>query len=111
MNVFDQAHGVIHDRGMCKFELEDNDGHVCLNGALNVAFTGSATCWGVMAEQRAERAHLCRVAHGLFPDRILNHYQEPSHVNNHPDTTQEDVELILKHAAYEWDEQGLISVP
>jgi hypothetical protein len=101
MNVFEKALGIIQERGMTKYHLEDIYGRVCLYGALNLASTGrtlSTTDWRF-------REHLDRVVHSLFPDRGTRtpFYGEAAYINNHLDTTQEDVELILKHAAYEWD--------
>lgn len=99
MNVFDRALEVIHERGMCKGMLEDEDGHVCLNGALNYALTGNSRQWGNMRYY----GFVKDVAQGLFPERGCVGQTSPAPHNNHPDTTQEDVELILKHSAYEWD--------
>lgn len=99
MNIYDQALEVIRERGMCKLYMEDN-GHYCIYGALWVA-SGKAV--------RGDE-FLDAVAETLFPQRIRDGVNQPwwranaaATANNHPDTTQEDVELILKHASYEWE--------
>lgn len=110
MNIFDEALAIISARGICKGELEDSHGRVCIYGALRRANLNkphpSYFSWDPF-----EARHMDQVALRLFPDRREDHLRGPGQnetaaaVNNHPNTTLEDVQLILKHASYEWDLQ------
>lgn len=100
-NPFPRALEIIRRRGMAKDIQEDSKGRVCLYGALSLAAYGH-TYNGVYPHREIMDGQ----AKFLFPDRYGYGWSDSAaSVNNHPDTTQEDVELILKHSAYEWDLQ------
>lgn len=102
MNKFDEALDIIRARGWCQNVLEDSEGHVCAFGALNVATNGTSHYSDWTGGEYHSR--LTDVACTLFPDRIGGGaFASAADVNNHSQTTQEDVELMLKHASYEWD--------
>lgn len=93
MNDFDKALELLHERGWYQGMLESSDGRLCLVGTLDRATSGQ---W-----IPSEWDMLIRVACQLFPKRGAD---APA-INDHKDTTLEDIELILKHASYEWEQQ------
>src|SRR5258708_3696687 len=113
MNEFDIAAEVLQTQGFCKFISEDKHGHVCVYGALTYknAVMYNHDKYIQMSEV------LDRVACKLFPERAVPFGDGTSstgnrlgrgaqkysaaHINNHPDTTMEDMLLVLKHASYE----------
>lgn len=99
MNDFDKALEIIRERGMCKNMLRDEEDRVCIYGALSLAVYSDKECYPLCV---AARNHLDKTAYSLFPDRSL-HCKDAAAINDHPDTTLEDIELILKHASYEWE--------
>lgn len=112
-NPFVKALEVMQERGMCKFTQEDAEGHVCVYGALSIALYG-ATCVGLM-KQGGVRWDPTYENNGPLMDSVAKRLfaDDPDYrlygsgaagINNRPDSTQEDVELILKHCIAEWDE-------
>src|SRR5690242_4730200 len=108
MNVFDRAVEVLRRDGWTQNVATNEKGEHCLYGALVLASEHDlGTLWWDNLEKFTDR-----VASELFPDRVT-YKSTPKHfcrdhsagasVNNHWLTTQEDVELILKHASYEWE--------
>lgn len=97
MNDFDKALDVIHEKGWIKGMLRDHYGHVCLVGSLDVVLK----TYDLASRIPSGRAWstLYNVCQSLYPERG----DMPYKINDHPDTTLEDVELILKHASYEWE--------
>lgn len=91
-NPYVKALEIMQERGMCKGLQEDDEGHVCLVGAYSIAVCGEPyTCFSTTL--------MDHVATDLFPNRG----PWAAAVNNNPKTTQEDVELILKHCIGEWE--------
>lgn len=96
-------------RGWTQWDLCDSNGRVCARGAL-LDVTDTGTYWFEIEEvlpdtQRQADDLLSRVAAEQYPDRVQSWMAEPIvAVNNHDDTTQEDVERIFEKAivkAYE----------
>lgn len=88
MNPFLGALDVLDRRGWIQGAFDDGpDGGVCIAGAIHVAAGYTTTyylAWA-MASQ------LCGKALSCF--------------NDDPATSEEDVRLLLKHAAAAWDEE------
>lgn len=52
-DVLRDAAGVLRERGWCRWTVEDDEGHVCAFGALNVATAGMAMVRDYSPAQRA----------------------------------------------------------
>lgn len=105
MNTLQEALDIIRERGMCKKVQQDEQGRVCLHGALRIAQNGVG-CQGTPKEMNA----LYNSIQLLFPNR-LHKWIGPDSLgfasfNNHYDTTQEDLELALKHAIHSLETDG-----
>jgi hypothetical protein len=96
---------IIRVRGHCKGRLEDDEGRVCLAGALLVARHESAKMtnqpWPV--EFGDVDPVLTAVTREQFPDRSLGIGAYVT-FNNHPDTTPEEVIGVLEKAAARLEE-------
>ena len=103
----------LRERGLTKFEfVDEKTGSVCARGAL-INATTTAQCGRSSWNDPLEAAVrvLAGTAAEQFPDRIEeSDYQNPHWVvvavNDHDDTTQEDVERVFEKAivrAYELD--------
>lgn len=100
-----KALDIMRERGLAKCMLEDAEGHVCMNGAINTVLTGSPTVWAFLsAEASTARTMLSEVAEELFPDRTSEIAGCPASFNNHPLTTQAEVEMVMEKAAIRQDE-------
>ncbi len=87
----------LRERGMAKFEFETRTGQVCARGALMIG-AGLPVCWGSLRELPPEADRLlCNVAIEQYPERCTLGAAIVC-VNNHPDTTQEDMERIFEKA-------------
>lgn len=94
--VLRKALDVLRERGLAKRALEDSAGHVCSHGALDVACFGKAEVRPLTRSQsRQAAAEILKAVVGeQWPDR-------PGGIlafNNHPDTTQDDVERAFEKA-------------
>ena len=86
-------------RGLAKDHLCDDQGRVCARGALLNAKNGQY--WHLTSTHAQIEADkiLCAVAAEQYPDRIRAGSDHLSVVlNNHPRTTQEDVERVFEKA-------------
>lgn len=102
-NVYDKARAVLREQGWAKHTPVstapvDHSGPACLHLALCVAQGIQGTY-----DTPASRT-LADIVNAEFPER-----NESSRCfyafNDHPDTTREDVDLVLDKAARIWDEQ------
>lgn len=121
--------GLLRERGFCKLQLEDEDGHLCIVGTLNMADHGDARCWRGHNEHKDIYGNLltavgCQMArrlnvavedteimqrkrreavfpHDWFPDPLGS-------FNNDPETTFEDlVDLIVAAAGLDLPDVAL----
>jgi hypothetical protein len=98
-----QAVEVLRARGHCKNVLRDEEGRVCLVGALCAVTGYRHATW--MDFGPAVRA----VVREQFPDRVSpeSHpdlFWEAVQFNNHPDTTADEVIAVLEKAAARLEE-------
>ncbi len=96
----------LRERGLAKFTPCDEQGRVCARGALMNATKENGFGWKSFPSVREADLLLGHVAREQYPDRVSS--RDPSEAivdfNNHPDTTQEDVERVFEKAivrAYE----------
>jgi len=106
-----KAAEIAAERGHCKHTEEDDEGHVCLAGALNLAVCGdSRRDWfhlvrddtTVTVERLlAAAAQILAARRGAeFREETWFRFREsPITWNNLPGTSGEDVVLLLKQAA------------
>lgn len=98
----------LRDRGLGKWLLCDEEtGRVCARGAVLVGAILDPNFWTLRQNPLMMAADelLCSVAIEQYPDRVEGWAPDAiALVNNHDDTTQEDVERIFEKAivkAYE----------
>ncbi len=104
--LLERSLAALRERGMTKFVLEDNNGSVCARGAIIAALGVDAIQsrgWEVWRSHQdvvgpAER--LLSEAAGRFPGRSAYSYGADAIVafNNHPETTQGEVEAVFEQA-------------
>jgi hypothetical protein len=97
-----KAADVIGQLGLTKDQLQDRDtGAVCLRGAINIALSGSPFNWGDdrdVTDAIVAVAHTSRILSTFAPFDDLEIY-DVVRWNNAPDTTADDVILLLRRAA------------
>jgi hypothetical protein len=93
MNLYEKALNIIQERGLAKETSIDGAGHVCIRGALCLAMNDCR-------ERGPAFKFVDQAASRLFPTRAKG--STSVEFNDHPATTQQDVELVLQHAAREW---------
>lgn len=92
-----EAANIVERRGLAKGRQEDDDGHVCVQGAISIAATGAtvnngdAYCLATKMLSRYLRA--TGVEERLAPETGCAYW------NNQPERTQEDVVGALRAAA------------
>ena len=85
-----KAAELIAERGHCKGELYDNDGRLCMMGAMEMATFGKT--FGTTGNDYALETAI---------EKVLDEVdQSIPHFNDHPATTAEDAILTLKRAAH-----------
>lgn len=84
--IAERAERELSEHGWCKGSFEKSSGEICLSSAFRIAFGSGA--YSLSYE------NILRVIRGLFPGRD---YSAVSAFNDHPDTTREDISLVLKH--------------
>lgn len=94
MNPYREMLDYIREHGWCKHLLENDNGQVCLFGAGRNTYAPSG--YSIL---------LSEIITTQFPDRVDKESSVPA-FNDHPDTTQADIELVLEKAAASWDEHG-----
>jgi len=96
MNVIDKAIDKIHQDGWRQLDWGGEGEPHCILGALNLA----GATFG------SEEGQLAR---DLIKQSITEHYpnawSSPMAFNDQPETTKEDVLLVMKHASFAYDEQ------
>ena len=103
-----KAAEIMSSRGHCKHALEDDDGRVCHQGALLLAYTGQRSLFSspfLTMPQRHELGEINETGDQIllaqgYDGGVVNY-------NNQHDTTQEDVILLLKKTARKLEEEGL----
>lgn len=96
-NIIDQAADRLRGR-WCKGEWIADDGAVCLSGAVNQT--------AEFNDRFAIKEHIARTIQREHP-RYADLETQPGLLlmfNDAKDTTEEDVLLVLKHAAVDYDE-------
>ena len=103
MNPYDAAADLLVERGWIKGQAEDNEGHLCMIGAMMHALNGALSRAGMYWSQQLDIP--TRIIAEQFPDRTRTTSLSPtSHFNDHPDTTLEDVLLVLDKSGRKYDE-------
>lgn len=99
-NVYWKALDILRERGMIKGHLENENG-VCAIGALRLAMTDPPPHPVIIPPSITTQ--LGKIAGELFPGRssVKN---SVIGFNDHPDTTQEDLELVFEKTAIKQDE-------
>lgn len=95
-----KALDVLRERGLAKGTLEDRRLRVCSRGAINVALHGFPLGWLFASNPRGQAADgvLCDVVREHWPERCSRPVEHIVDFNNHPDTTQDDVERAFEKA-------------
>ena len=120
-DLIKRAAEIMRTRGMAKWVQVDRDGSVCVAGAMNMAAREhhavysavSTPTWNMPLHGNAWKM-LDTVAREQYPDRVgdaavLRYVQYPVvDVNNHPDTTIDEMLLLMEKAAVRVEE--LVSV-
>lgn len=112
MNIIRQAMKVLATRGLAKWTaLDETTGQVCAGGALSIALTGQPwEAWGGRSDFDKSMELIGEVACEQFPDRMdLKTWNsrmrtQAQVINNHPETTLEDMLLVLDKASVRYDE-------
>jgi hypothetical protein len=92
-----RAAEIMSERGHCKNALTDEEGRVCLIGALEAVTHGNS----------GDYFRVLETANAILRERGEDSFLSPGNpflsifYNNHPDTTGEDVILLLKAAGKE----------
>lgn len=102
--------------GYCKKALQDKDGNVCAQGAINMVTSGTPW-WGEGEWEKVEvtqaRSELTRVINDNWPERtgvntpLGGRDQEIVNFNNHPATTAQEVAMAMEKAAVNLEGSGL----
>jgi len=103
-----EAAEYIEQHGMAKGCLKTSDGRACMIGAIQ-AVAGETAAYGSLGPGVA-LDNWFRRAHGLgeYTDSGKGWFLRPTaHMNDQPETTQEDVLLWMKKAAADYEEEGL----
>lgn len=104
VNPFRRAQEVLEKRGWCKHVMIDKTNKVCLLGAIGVAnhsqeeYKASPNTW-------FEYPVILNIIKEQFPERYRSDSIGES-FNDKPETTYDDVWLVLDKAAVWWDEQA-----
>lgn len=93
-----EAADIVRKRGLCKGTLEDEDGRVCLRGALNAVYWGSPVALLIGCNSNGR----------IFVDgQVLRYLRSrgfipvtTAHWNNEPERTAEEVIDVLEGAAF-----------
>jgi hypothetical protein len=90
VNPFERALEVLDEKGWTQHRFESSDGRLCILGALAEAQNVSRVEI-LFSEQRTFLRSICG--------------EQPQAFNDDPATSEEDVRLLLKHAAAEWERE------
>jgi hypothetical protein len=92
--VYREAAKALAAHGMCKGVIRTRDGRLCMIGALSRAVTGAGSIFLAYRDDLARRAQAAglRQAQTESPSPAVR-------FNDHPDTTQAEVEKFLLQAA------------
>lgn len=94
MSDIDKVIDYINEKGWHQGELVGEDGSVCVIGAVQLCGHFNALMYGGALER------IKSAVEQVFPERAKSGgFIHPiAKFNDHPDTTREDVMLVLKHA-------------
>lgn len=97
-NVIGKTRDLIETHGWCQGQGMTPDGRMCLARALALA---SQETDDILMGPAWTPAYVAihEAATRLYPDRSPDNSHTLVDFNDHPDTTSEDVVLVLKHAA------------
>lgn len=104
-----KAAEIMSERGHCKRVLEDGDGRVCFNGALQAALTGNPRGWGDRKSWLLVQPVFFSVsitAADILRQRDYSYSGDPVDYNNAEETTGEDVISLLKEAGHRLEAEG-----
>lgn len=101
-DILRQTLAALRENGWIKNYLCASNG-VCINGAVNIATTGNAMRFisNGAGELKGVREIIYKIVKEQFPERAAKvHWRRmsPHEFNNHPDTTFEDMEMVLEKA-------------
>jgi hypothetical protein len=108
-DVLRRALAVLRERGLVKGHMQTADGRVCSYGAMSIALVGQADWQSVSKREREAQRGVGKPAQDLleeviaeqWPDRVghaVDNCWAVVDFNNHPDTTQDDVEKAFEKA-------------
>ena len=110
-NKIREAMSIMAQRGHAKYSRCDNEGRVCVAGALSLALSGRPIPIDVDTEQRLSLLNeVGAVALEQYPDRatqpdMWGQGHPAVAFNNHPDTTLVDMCNVMEKAAIRLDER------
>jgi hypothetical protein len=106
VNPFTKALEVLDERGWTQRTLEDADGRLCARGAVAAAYGWEASEWGREPYRfdwtLVTKAERFLVEQGLVTPHNRGDSTALTRFND--SSSEEDVRLLLKHAAAAWDE-------
>jgi hypothetical protein len=107
LNVFDKMIVIIKKRGHTKGYWEDSKGRVCIVGALREALTGQPKATRALTSGQLETSNMLDKYLGGISEELFGvdrGYSESVQVfNEHPQTTQKEVEQLLREASSRYD--------
>ena len=101
MNPYREAIKVLRRDGWKKYSLGSPGRPVCLTGALR-QHTSAMTLGGPVWDR------IDSLIREHFPERISVRAYSMAPFNDHPDTTLDDVILVLEKTAIQYDEQEVL---
>lgn len=111
MNQLWNALVLVREGKMCKHTRDDGMGGHCALGFLDVAYNtaGLARYADFVPEGKRDIEILASTMSDMFPDRMCLEFTDHhggivAYINNHDDTTQDDLELAFEKAAIRRDE-------
>lgn len=103
--MLDQLIPLLEEKGWCKFLLIEPNGGMCILGGLNYLTSGGDALWPFNPPQEYEDAikALSTAAYDMFNSRVAigdipGGRNSLASVNNHPDTTFNDMKLVISKA-------------
>lgn len=106
---FREAAGALHEYGWCRYEFKDNEGRMCIAGALGYAMTGEAYAVWTDFDARhlgIELATIMQNRLGIDPGVDCGGNLWPAAWNNDVAVNVDEVIHVLKMAAEEIELDG-----
>lgn len=103
-NPFEKALEVLDNLGWTQHLLQSDDGRVCVLGSYSVANDFRTSYGRLMYPENPVVRHVrsAILSAGWEPPPRGNEVDEVTDWNDQPERTEEDVRLVLKHAAAAW---------